>query len=106
MPKFSPLTQMTVAVFFGDEIGVCPICGKKVVRGRYSYGCVGFKDGCSFRINFRILETNINKKQAGKILQEGFSDVLKFKSKSGKDFESKLKLEKDGKIVFDFTSNK
>ncbi len=89
--------------FYGDKIGVCPLCGKDVVRGRYSYGCLGFSDGCAFRINFKILDAIITKKQAQNILNNGSSDKLTFKSKSGKNFDGKLKLEKDGKITFDFT---
>jgi len=74
-----------------------------VVRGRYSYGCSGFSSGCEFRINFRILDARINLLQAQKLLSTGFTDSLKFKSKTGKDFDSKLKLD-GGKIVFDFNN--
>ena len=31
--------------FFGDEIGICPKCGKKVTRGRFAYVCDG-ADNC------------------------------------------------------------
>ncbi|MBE5742883.1 MAG: DNA topoisomerase III [Clostridiales bacterium] len=89
--------------FYGDKIGKCPLCGKEVVRGRYSYGCSGFSSGCEFRINFRILDARINLLQAQKLLSTGFTDSLKFKSKTGKDFDSKLKLD-GGKIVFDFNN--
>lgn len=87
---------------YGEKIGVCPLCGKEVVKGRFSYGCLGFTDGCEFRINFKILGTQIGKAQAQKLLETGFTDKLKFTSKQNKEFESRLKLEKDGKISFDF----
>ena len=87
---------------YGEKIGVCPLCGKEVVKGKFAYGCLGFKNGCEFRINFKILGTQISKAQASKLISTGFTDKLKFTSKQGKEFESKLKLEKDGKIVFDF----
>ena len=87
---------------YGEKIGVCPLCGKDVVKGRFSYGCLGFTDGCEFRINFKILGTQIGKAQAQKLLETGFTDKLKFTSKQNKEFESRLKLEKDGKISFDF----
>lgn len=87
---------------YGEKIGVCPLCGKDVVKGRFSYGCLGFTDGCEFRINFKILGTQIGKAQAQKLLETGFTDKLKFTSKQNKEFESRLKLEKDGKINFDF----
>jgi len=88
---------------YGEKIGVCPLCGKDVVKGRFSYGCLGFTDGCEFRINFKILGTQIGKAHAQKLLETGFTDKLKFTSKQNKEFESRLKLEKDGKIVFDFS---
>ena len=87
---------------YGEKIGVCPLCGKEVVKGKFAYGCLGFKNGCEFRINFKILGTQISKAQASKLISTGFTDKLKFTSKQGKEFERKLKLEKDGKIVFDF----
>lgn len=90
---------------YGEKIGVCPLCGKDVVKGKFAYGCLGFKDGCEFRISFKILGTQIAKTQATKLLKTGVTDRLKFTSKQGKDFESRLKLEKDGKIVFDFEKN-
>ena len=90
---------------YGEKIGVCPLCGKDVVKGKFAYGCLGFKDGCEFRVNLKILGTQIAKAQATKLLKTGFTDRLKFTSKQGKDFESRLKLEKDGKIVFDFEKN-
>ena len=88
--------------FYGEEIGVCPICKKRVVRGSFAYGCEGAKDGCEFRMPFKILGTSISKTQAKKLLETGFTDKLKFISKQGKEFESRLKLDKDNKIVFDF----
>ena len=30
----------------------CPICGKKILKGKTAYGCAGWKEGCSFRIPF------------------------------------------------------
>ncbi len=87
---------------FGEKVGICPLCKKDVIRGRFSYGCSGAKEGCSFRINFKILNAAITTEQAKKLLETGFTDNLKFTSKTGKLFESKLKLEKDGKITFDF----
>lgn len=89
--------------FYMDKVAICPLCGKDIVRGRYNYGCTGYKDGCNFSIGFKILTAKISIDQLNKIINIGHSDTLKFISKAGKPFESKLKLEKDGKIVFDFS---
>lgn len=89
--------------FYGDEVGVCPICQSKVVRGRYNYGCTNVKNKCTFRINLNVLGTQIPIIQAKNILKNGFTDKMQFTSKSGKQFLGKLKLEQNGKITFDFS---
>lgn len=88
--------------FYGDEVGVCPKCGNKVTRGRYAYVCSAGKEKCDFKINLRILGCPITKIQATKILSEGKTDKLDFISKSGKKFSSRLVLDGDKKLVFDF----
>ena len=89
--------------FYGDEIGVCPKCGKKVVRGRYAYGCTNTEEKCDFKINLRILNCAVSKEQAAKILSEGKTDKLDFVSKSGKKFTARLVLDSDKKIIFSFS---
>ena len=88
--------------FYGDKIGECPLCGQDVVRGVYSYNCSQYAKGCKFKINFKILGSNMPKRQAEKLLATGFTEKMKFISKNGKEFESKLKLEVGGQVVFDF----
>lgn len=89
--------------FFGDVIGKCPICGKDVIKNRYGFGCIGFKDGCDFRISGTICKKNISKKDASDLLNNGITNKIdNFISKNNKSFSSKLKLE-NNKIVFDFT---
>ncbi|MBR3864015.1 MAG: topoisomerase C-terminal repeat-containing protein [Clostridia bacterium] len=91
--------------FYGDEIGVCPLCGGVVVRDRYSYSCKNTADKCAFKMNLKILGATLSKEQAVKVLKDGTTDLISFESKNGKPFSSKLKLDK-GKLVFDFESKK
>ena len=87
--------------FFKDKVGVCPKCGKDVLRNRYGYGCVDYKE-CGFRINLKICGRVISKSNAIKLLEEGETSLIKgFVSKNNKLFNAKLKLE-DGKVVFSF----
>ena len=80
----------------------CPVCGKNVVRGKFSYGCMGFEDGCKFRVGINICHRDIPIDQARRLLAEGSTDVLtSFVSKNGKYFKARLIL-KDGNAVFDF----
>ena len=30
----------------------CPLCSKPVVKGKSAYGCLGYKEGCTFRLPF------------------------------------------------------
>lgn len=90
--------------FYGEKIGVCPLCGGDIIRGKYSYGCANYKNGCTFKINLNILGASLGINEARELLENGVTKKLSFVSKSGKNFESKLKLDKtDGKIQFDFS---
>ena len=32
--------------------GLCPRCGKTVIKGKTAYGCSGWKEGCDYRRTF------------------------------------------------------
>lgn len=101
--KDEALETDTDTGFYGDRVGICPVCGKEVVKGRYGYGCMGYKEGCKFRIGSFICKRPISISNARKILSEGISSEIQgFISKNGKPFNARLKLEGD-KVVFDFT---
>jgi DNA topoisomerase-3 len=87
---------------FGDEIGVCPLCQKKVVRGRYNYGCSGYAEGCKFRIPLSLCKRPVPVTAAKALLENGKTAKLDgFVSKNGKFFSASLKLNGD-KVEFDF----
>lgn len=101
--KNLPIEKDIDTGFYGDIIGKCPICGENVMRNRYGYGCLGYKNGCDFKISGVICKRVISKSNASKILKEGESSKIEgFISKNNKEFSAKLKLE-DKKIVFDFS---
>ncbi len=89
--------------FYKDYIGKCPLCGKDVIKGKYNYGCTGYKDGCNFKISMNICKKIINKNIAKEILENKVSsNITGFISKNNKEFSAKLKLEDDGKLSFVF----
>ncbi len=89
--------------FYGDRVGACPLCKKDVVKGRYGYGCMGYKDGCKFRINGYILKRVISLSNAKLLLDTGKTSKIEgFVSKNGKEFSAYLKLQPDGNITFEF----
>ncbi|MBR6681069.1 MAG: topoisomerase C-terminal repeat-containing protein [Clostridia bacterium] len=97
-----PIEEDTDTGFFGEVIGKCPICQKDVKRGKYSYGCMGYKDGCRFGIGAYICQRAVSVSNARLLLETGRSSKIKgFTSQKGTKFDAYLKIE-DGKCVFDF----
>lgn len=93
--------------FYGDVVGKCPVCGREVVRGRYSYGCRGYKEGCTFKVNINICGRVISVSNIQLLLENGrTADIKGFVSrKTGKTFDAALKLD-GGQAVFDFSNPK
>ena len=87
---------------YGDGVGYCPKCGRGVVRGKFNYGCMGYSDGCDFRIGVNICHRDIPIDEARRLLATGSTVNLDgFISKNGKRFSARLVI-KDGNAVFDF----
>ena len=92
--------------FFGDVVGACPVCSKEIVKGRYGYGCRGYKEGCKFKIGGVICQRVISVTNAKMILETGRSSKIQgFVSKSGKPFDAYLKLVGD-KVEFEFDNDR
>ena len=87
---------------YGEIVGACPKCGKNIVRGKYSYGCMGYGDGCQFKMGINICKRDIPISEVRRLLATGSTEKLnRFISKKGKFFEAKLILKDDG-VAFDF----
>jgi len=88
--------------FFGDKVGICPLCGKDVVRNKFGYGCTGYKDGCKFSLGSRICGKTITINAVKALLETGKSPKIEgFISKNGKSFSASFIIE-NGKVIFDF----
>ena len=86
----------------GQIAGICPLCGKNVIRGKYNYGCIGYTDGCEFRIGVNICKRDIPIVEISRLLATGQTATLDgFISKKFKRFKAKLVLNKD-KVEFKF----
>ena len=89
---------------YGLIVGICPKCGKNVVRGKFSYGCMGYSDGCDFRVGVNICRRDIPAAEVQRLLATGSTEKLGgFISRNGRAFEGRLVL-RDGEAVFDFAS--
>ena len=88
---------------YGEILGKCPVCGKNVVRGKQSYGCMGYGSGCEFRVGITICKKTIPKTEIMRLLSGGATAKMNgFISKNGKAFDGRLVI-KDGAAVFDFS---
>ena len=88
--------------FYGDVIGKCPLCGNDVKRGKFAYGCAGYKNGCKLTIWTSLCGRVVSVSNARLLLEGGRSSKIQgFVSKKGNTFDAYLKLV-DGKCVFDF----
>lgn len=91
--------------FFGDVVGLCPLCGGNVIRTKFGYGCSNYREGnCRFSISKSICSRTISVSNVKMLLATGkTSKIQGFVSKNGKTFDACLRLE-DGKAVFDFAT--
>ena len=88
---------------YGEIVGKCPLCGKNVVRGTRGYGCMGYADGCEFRMGLSFCKREVPILEIKRMFAEGKTARLGgFVSRTGKLFSARLKLE-GGKVAFDFT---
>ena len=86
----------------GQIAGACPICGKNVIRGKFNYGCIGYTDGCDFRIGVNICKRDIPINEISRLLATGETATMDgFISKKFKRFKAKLVLN-NNKVEFKF----
>ena len=94
--------------FSGHEVvGQCPKCSSRVFEHGMSYVCeksVGSERSCDFRTGKIILQQEISREQATKLLDEGRTDLLPgfISSRTRRKFKAYLVRGADGKIGFEF----
>ena len=88
----------------GQIAGPCPLCGRNVIRGNKAYGCIGYTDGCQFRIGINICKRDIPIMEISRLLATGSTATLDgFISKKFKRFKGRLVLnEKKDNVEFKF----
>ncbi|MDH3981499.1 MAG: DNA topoisomerase 3 [Kiritimatiellaceae bacterium] len=52
-----------------DRWGDCPVCGKKVIKGKTAYGCSGWKEGCTFVLESEYKGLKLTPNQVQVLLQ-------------------------------------
>ncbi len=98
----SPIPSKVNTGALGEIAGKCPVCGKNVIRGNTSYGCIGYREGCEFRLGVTVCKKTIPINEVSRLLDTGSTAKMRgFISKNGKSFEARLALD-GGKAVFKF----
>lgn len=84
------------------EICDCPGCGGKICRGKASYYCSGYKEGCENHIAFKVMGNDIDEQMVREIFTSGKSKVMKGKKKDGEDCSFYFRTDESGKVVMAF----
>ncbi len=90
-----------------ESVGPCPVDKGRVIETMMSYACehaLGEAPTCKFKLGKKILNQEISREQAAKLLETRRTDLLpKFISQRTKrPFGAFLTLQEDGKIAFEF----
>ena len=98
----APVAENVETGSLGEIVGICPKCQRNVIRGRNGYGCMGYKEGCDFRIGLALCKKTIPIGEIRRLLATGSTVKMPgFISKNGKLFSARLVMD-DGKVVFNF----
>ena len=86
------------------NLGTCPLCKQGVVSENVkAYGCSRYREGCKFTIWKVVAGKRLTARQVQALLTRGSTERIKgFKSKAGKPFTARLKLDIEFKVAFDF----
>jgi DNA topoisomerase-3 len=91
-----------------EAIGKCPRCGGDVIEGRKGFGCANWRPeagGCKWVIWKEVAGKTLTAAVARELLQGGETTkaVKGFKSKVGKVFDARLRLDREsGRVSFVF----
>jgi DNA topoisomerase-3 len=86
----------------------CPRCDQgRIIEGRRGFGCNRFREGCDFVVWKEIGGKRLTEKQVHALICKGKTGLLKgFKSKSGKKFDARLRLDPQWQVAFEFPNRK
>ncbi|MGL4344550.1 MAG: DNA topoisomerase [Cellulosilyticaceae bacterium] len=76
-----------------ETLGKCPICGSEVVEGNKGFGCMGYKQGCTYVIwkedeTFKKYSKKPTKTMVKALLKSGKATVKGFKTPKGTKFDA------------------
>ncbi len=85
---------------------VCPVCGGEIVTTKFGFGCANYdkenEDSCKFFVG-KIAGVKIKEATLKELLQNKKTGIIEgFIAKTGLMFSAALKIDEEGKVVFDF----
>ncbi len=100
--------QQSEAVATRVSLGPCPKCHEGTIQaGRKGWGCSRWKEGCDFVIWRTVAGKQLTEAQVKALLAGKTTGELKgFKSKAGKSFSAKLRLDAEYRVVFAYAETK
>jgi DNA topoisomerase-3 len=92
-------------------LGKCPECGRDVVENAKAFGCSGYKEGCKFAIwkdnaLFKSMKKKLTPTMVKGFLSGKVVTVKGCTSKSGKEYDARLKLGRQDNGFWGFTFEK
>lgn len=96
-----------VSAALDKEIVKCPKCGHEMRFGEKSAWCNTEKGGCGFTVWRNVAGKKLSDDTLRSLITKGGTGMVSgFVGKSGNRFDARLKLETDGKVVFEFDKKK
>ena len=87
---------------------ICPKCGQgRIIEGQRGFGCNRYREGCDFVVWKVIGGKRLTEKQIHALIDKRKTGLLKgFRSKSGKKFDARLRLDPQWQVAFEFPQQK
>lgn len=83
----------------------CPKCKKgRILKGKVSYGCSQWKEGCDMRIPFVYQEKKLSENQVKRIIEKGSTTKLKGFMVNGSKVDGLVKIDNQGRLTFESSS--
>lgn len=101
-PMAKKVPAKTTSVKTGVVGASCPKCSKgQVLKGKSSYGCSRWKEGCDFRVPFVFMDKKLSEKQVLRLLEKKTTTKIKSFVLNGKKVEGILKFSSSYEIEFE-----
>lgn len=80
---------------------ICPSCKKgNIIKGKVAYGCSNYKEGCNFKIDFKVHQKKISESQFIRLISKNETVNLKGFKIDNEVLEGKLILNKHFQVEF------